>query len=147
MTYTGARAYPRRMTATVPTDNGQSNVRMTPAAIDALHHLARPQAEAVARAIASIGQTEGKPVAAPQGNGRQYYAMVPDHDAPVVMYRQADDNGYLVTALVDRATYKTYEITEQPSFLQSATFKTAVGAVAAAAIGIILGSRAVGSHH
>jgi len=58
---------------------------MTPAAIDALHELARPQAEAVARAIASIGQTEGKPVAAPQGNGRQYYAMVPDDDAPVVM--------------------------------------------------------------
>jgi hypothetical protein len=120
---------------------------MTPAAIDALHELARPQAEAVARAIASIGQTELKPVAAPQGNGRQYYAVVPDDDAPVVMYRQAEDNGYLVTALVDRDTYKTYEIAEQPSFLQSATFKTAVGAVAAAAIGIILGSRAVGSHH
>jgi len=30
--------------------------------------------------------------------------MVTDDDAPVVMYRQADDNGYLVTALVDRAT-------------------------------------------
>ena len=73
--------------------------------------------------------------------------MVPDDDAPVVMYRQVDDNRYLVTALVDRATYKTYEITEQPSFLQSATFKTAVGAVASATIGIILGSRAVGSHH
>ena len=147
MTYPSASAYPRRVTATVPTDSGQSNVRMTPAAIDALHHLARPQAEAVARAIASIGQTEGKPVAPPQGNGRQYFAMVTDDDAPVVMYRQADDKGYLVTALVDRATYKTYEITEQPSFLQSATFKAAVGAVAAAAIGIILGSRAVGSHH
>ena len=147
MTYPGARAYAKGVTTTVPTDHGKSDVRMTPAAIDALHHLARPQAEAVARAIASIGQTEGKPVAAPQGNGRQYYAMVTDDDAPVVMYRQADDNGYLVTALVDRDTYKTYEITEQPSFLQSATFKTAVGAVAAAAIGIILGSRAVGSHH
>ena len=147
MTYPGARAYPRGMTPTVPTENGPSNVRMTPAAIDALHELARPQAEAVARAIASIGQTELKPVAAPQGNGRQYFAVVPDDDAPVVMYRQAEDNGYLVTALVDRDTYKTYEIAEQPSFLQSATFKTAVGAVAAAAIGIILGSRAVGSHH
>jgi hypothetical protein len=148
MTHPATRAYPRRVTATVPTDNGPSNVRMTPAAIDALHHLARPQAEAVARAIASIGQAEGKPVAAPAVNGRSYLAMVPDDDdAPVVMYRQAEDNGYLVTALVDRATYKTYEIAEQPSFLQSATFKTAVGAVAAAAIGIILGSRAVGSHH
>jgi hypothetical protein len=147
MTYPGARAYPRGVTTTVPTENGPSNVRMTPAAIDALHELARPQAEAVARAIASIGQAEGKPVAAPHGNGRQYYAMVTDDDAPVVMYRQADDKGYLVTALVDRDTYKTYEIAEQPGFLQSATFKTAVGAVAAAAIGIILGSRAVGSHH
>lgn len=149
MTYQGARAYARGVTATVPTENGQSNVRMTPVAIDALHKLARPQAEAVARAIAAIGQTEGKPVVAPGENGRKYLAMVPDDDddAPVVMYRQADDNGYLVTALVDRATYKTYEIAEQPSFLQSATFKTAVGAVAAAAIGIILGSRAVGSHH
>ena len=75
MTYPGARAYPRGMTPTVPTENGPSNVRMTPAAIDALHELARPQAEAVARAIASIGQTELKPVAAPQGNGRQYYAV------------------------------------------------------------------------
>ena len=141
MTYPGARAYARGVTPTVPTESGPSNVRMTPAAIDALHELARPQAEAVARAIASIGQAEGKPVAAPQGNGRQYYAMVPDDDAPVVMYRQADDKGYLVTALVDRDTYKTYEIAEQPGFLQSTTFKTAVGAVAAAALGIILGSR------
>ena len=114
---------------------------MTQPAIDSLRELARPQAEAVARAIAAIGTTEGKKVVAPAENGRQYYAMVPDHDAPVVMYRQADDNGYLVTALVDRATYKTYEITEQPGFLQSTTFKTAVGAVAAAALGIILGSR------
>ena len=147
MTHQGTRAYAEGVTATMTTESGQSNVRMTQPAIDALHDLARPQAEAVARAIASIGQTEGKPVAAPQGNGRQYYAVVPDDDAPVVMYRQAEDNGYLVTALVDRDTYKTYEIAEQPSFLQSATFKTAVGAVAAAAIGLILGSRAVGSHH
>jgi hypothetical protein len=120
---------------------------MTPAAIDALHELARPRAESVARAIAAIGQTPGKPVEAPNGygngNGRQYLAMVPDDDtAPVVMYREAEDNGYLVTALVDRDTYQTYEITEQPSFLRSVTFKTAVSAVAAAAIGIILGARA-----
>src|SRR5215471_16132259 len=127
------------------TESGQSNVRMTQPAIDALRELARPQAEAVARAIAAIGTagtTEGKKVVAPADNGRQYYAMVPDDDsAPVVMYRAADDSGYLVTALVDRETYKTYEIAEQPGFLQSTTFKTAVGAVAAAALGIILGSR------
>ncbi|MGH3214959.1 MAG: hypothetical protein ACRDL9_10350, partial [Trebonia sp.] len=68
------------MTATVPTDSGPSNVRMTPAAIDALHKLARPQAESVARAIAAIGQVPGKPVEAPNGNGngRQYLAIVPD---------------------------------------------------------------------
>jgi hypothetical protein len=124
------------------TESGQSNVRMTQPAIDSLRELARPQAEAVARAIAAIGTTEGKKVVAPAENGRQYYAMVPDDDsAPVVMYRAADDSGYLVTALVDRDTYKTYEIAEQPGFLQSTTFKTAVGAVAAAALGIILGSR------
>jgi ABC-type nitrate/sulfonate/bicarbonate transport system permease component len=58
------------------------------------------------------------------------------------MYRESKDNGYLVTALVDRETYQTYEITEQPSYLRSTTFRAAVGAVAAAAIGIILGSRA-----
>jgi len=143
MTYQGTRAYADGMTAIVPTENGQSNVRMTPAAIDALHELARPQAESVARAIAAIGQTEGKPVAAPEGNGRQYLAMVPDDDeAPVVMYREADDGGYLVTNLVDRATYKTYEIAGRPSFLQSNSFKTAAAAVVAAAIGVILGSRA-----
>ena len=56
MTYLGAVTYAGGVTATVPTDSGPSNVRMTPAAIDALHKLARPQAESVARAIASIGQ-------------------------------------------------------------------------------------------
>jgi hypothetical protein len=145
MTYIDAATYPGRVTATVPTDSGPSNVRMTPAAIDALRKLARPQAESVARAIAAIGQTRGNPVVAPNGNGngKTYLAIVPGDDkAPVVMYRQSDDNGYLVTALVDRDTYQTYEIAEQPSFLQSRTFKTAVSAVAAAAIGIILGSRA-----
>jgi hypothetical protein len=145
MTYQGTRAYAGGVTATVSTESRQANVRMTPAAIDALHKLARPQAEAVARAIAAIGQTEGKPVVAPGDNGRQYLAMVPEDDeAPVVMYREADDGGYLVTALVDRATYQTYEITEQPGFLQSTTFKAAIGAVAAAVVGIILGSRAGG---
>ena len=145
MTYLDAAIYSGRVTATVPTDGGPSNVRMTPAAIGALRELARPQAESVARAIAAIGQTPGNPVVAPNGNGngKQYLALVPDDDkAPVVMYRQSDDNGYLVTALVDRDTYQTYEIAEQPSFLSSRTFKTAVSAVAAAAIGIILGSRA-----
>jgi hypothetical protein len=138
-------------------ENGQANVRMTPTAIGALRGLARPQAESVARAI---GQAEGRPVAIPQdapqenggngngvgnGNSRQYLAMVPDDDhAPVVMYRQADDGGYLVTALVDRATYKTYAIAEQPGFLQSTTFKATVGAIAATALGILLGSRTLG---
>jgi hypothetical protein len=153
MTYRRIRTYPEGVTATAPGENGQANVRMTPTAIDALRELARPQAESVARAIAAIGQAEGRPVAIPQdaqqengnGNGRQYLAMVPDDDhAPVVMYRDADDGGYLVTALVDRATYKTYEIAEQPGFLQSTTFKAAVGAVAATAVGILLGSRALG---
>ena len=145
MTYPGAATYPGRVTETVPTDGGPSNVRMTPAAIDALHALARPQAESVARAIASIGEVPGNPVEAPNGhgNGRQYLAIVPDDEkAPVVMYRAAEDKGYLVTALVDRDTYQTYEIAEQPSFMRSSTFRAAVGAVAAAAIGIILGSRA-----
>src|SRR5580700_1358465 len=145
MTYLGAPTYAGGVTATVPTDSGPSNVRMTPAAIDALHKLARPQAESVARAIASIGQVPGNPVEAPNGNGngRQYLAIVPDDGtAPVVMYRESENNGYLVTALVDRDTYQTYEITEQPGFLRSTTFRTAVGAVAAAALGIILGSRA-----
>ena len=144
MTYQATRAYAGGVTATVPTENGQSNVRMTPAAIDALHELARPHAESVARAIAAIGQAPGNPVAAPEGNGRQYLAMVPDDDeAPVVMYRAADDGGYLVTALVDRDTYKTYEIAETGhGLLQSTTFRAAVGAVAAAVVGVILGSRA-----
>ncbi len=145
MTYQGTRTYAGRVTATLPTDSGQASVRMTSAAIDALHELARPQAAAVARAIAAVGQTAGKPVDAPLENGRQYYAMVPDDDkAPVVMYREADDGGYLVTALVDRDTYQTYEIAEQPGFLQSNSFKAAVGAVAAAALGIILGARSNG---
>ena len=82
MTYLGAATYAGGVTATVPTDSGPSNVRMTPAAIDALHKLARPQAESVARAIASIGQVPGNPVEAPNGNGngRQYLAIVPDDE-------------------------------------------------------------------
>lgn len=139
MTPAGTRTYAKGMTATVPTENGQSNVRMTPAAIDALRELARPQAESVARAIAAIGQAPGRPVEGPDGNGRQYLAMVPDDDnAPVVMYRAADDNGYLVTALVDRATYKTYEIAENGH----TTFKATLSGIAAAVAGVILGSRA-----
>jgi hypothetical protein len=144
MTYRRRRTYAREMTATVPTGHGHSNVRMTPAAIDALRELARPQAKSVARAIAAISQVPGRPVVAPEGNGRQYLAMVPDEDAaPVVMYRESDDGGYLVTALVDRDTYKTYEIAENGhGLVQSTTFRATVGAVAAAVLGVILGSRA-----
>jgi hypothetical protein len=134
------------VTVTATTDSaasGPANVKMTPAAVDELARLAPPQAESVARAIAAIGQVEGKPVEAPDEPGAKYLAMVPDDQgAPVVMYRSADDNGYLVTTLVDRATYKTYEKAERvPSFLASTTFRTAAGAVAAAAVGAILGSR------
>lgn len=147
MTYPGTRTYAEGVTAAVPSENGPSTVRMTPSSVEALRALGRPQAESVARAIATVGQTEGNPVAAPPGsdNGRQYFALVPDdNEAPVVMYREAEKNGYLVTALVDRDTYKTYEIAERPGFLQSNSFKTAAAAVVAAAIGVILGSRAHG---
>jgi hypothetical protein len=140
------------VTVTASTDSaasGPANVKMTPAAVEELAHLAPPQAESVARAIAAIGQVEGKPVEAAGEAGEagaKYLAMVPDDKgAPVVMYRAADDNGYLVTTLVDRATYKTYEKAERvPSFLASTTFRTAAGAVAAAAVGAILGSRGGG---
>jgi hypothetical protein len=120
-------------------------VRMTRIAVESLRKLERAEAESVAKAIAAIGQADGKPVVAGE-NGTQYYAMVPDDArAPVVMYREAKD-GYLVTSLVDRDAYQTFETAEQPGFLpgllQSGTFKAAVGAVAAAALGIILGSRA-----
>lgn len=119
-------------------------VRMTRIAVESLRKLERDEAESVAKAIAAIGQAQGKPVVAGE-NGTQYFAMVPDDArAPVVMYREAKD-GYLVTSLVDRDAYKTFETAEQPGFqpglLQSGTFKAAVGAVAAAALGIILGSR------
>jgi hypothetical protein len=137
--------------ATGPTDGGrteggtanggQGNVRMTPAAIEALHALSRQQAEAVARAIATIGRAKGRPVVTGD-NGRQYLAMVPDDDqAPVVMYRETDNGKYLVTTLIDRGTYKTYEIAERPGFLNSTAFRATVSAAAATALGIILGSR------
>lgn len=120
-------------------------VRMTKAAVASLRKLAREEAEPVARAIAAIGVTEGKP-AVSGSNGTQYFAMVPDEArAPVVVYRRAGD-GYLVTSLVDRADYQAFETADgdgllSPGFLQSGTFKAAVGAVAAAALGVILGSR------
>lgn len=116
-------------------------VRMTKAAVSSLRNLERAEAESVAKAIAAIGVADGKP-AVSGSNGTQYFAMVPDDTrAPVVMYREAKD-GYLVTSLVNRDAYQTFETADQPGFLQSGTFKAAAGAVAAAAIGIILGSRA-----
>lgn len=121
-----------------------AGVRMTKAAVESLRKLERTEAEAVAKAIAAIGVADGKPVVS-ASNGRQYFAMVPDDTrAPVVMYRHARE-GYLVTSLVNRDAYQTFETAEQPGFLQSGTFKAAVGAVAAAAIGVILGSRAGGA--
>lgn len=137
----GHPAYAGRVTAAVSMQSGPSNVRMTPSAIEALRELERPQAESVARAIAAIGQAEGKPVVA-RDDGKQYLVMVPDDEqAPVVTYREDGKDNFLVTALIDRGTYETFEITERPGFLQSSTFKATVGAAAAAALGIILGSR------
>ena len=118
-------------------------VRMTKSAVAALRNLQRPEAESVAKAIAAIGQVEGKPIVSGE-NGMQYFAIVPgDSRAPVVMYRKASD-GYLVTSLADRDAYRTFETAEEPGLfrpwlLQSGTFKTAVGAIAAA-LGIILGA-------
>lgn len=132
----GTPAYPGNMTAALSTEYGQSDVRMTPAAIKALRGLARPEAESVAHAIAAIGTAEGTPVASPNANGRQYMAMVPaDEKAPVVVYRAADDGGYLVTSLVDRGTYKAYDIAEHaPDFRQSSAFRAATRAMAAASL-------------
>jgi hypothetical protein len=119
-------------------------VRMTKSAVAALRNLQRPEAESVAKAIAAIGQVEGKPVVSGE-NGTQYFAIVPDDSrAHVVMYRKAPD-GYLVTSLADRDAYQTFETAERPGlfppgFLQSGTFKTAVEAIAAT-LGIILGAR------
>jgi hypothetical protein len=126
------------MTAALRAHNGQPDVRMTPAAIKALHDLARPEAESVARAIAAIGTAKGTPVASRNANGRQYMAMVPAaENAPIVMYRKADDGGYLVTALFDRDTYTAYEIAARaPAVLRSSIFKAAAGAMAAAAAGM-----------
>lgn len=146
MAYRATPTYAEGVTVTVP-KTVQSTVRMTQSAVEDLRELERPQAESVARAISTIGQAEGNPVASPpdSDNGRQYFAMVPDDDvAPVVMYRQANGSGYLVTTLVDRDTYKTYEIAERPGFLQSNSFKAAAAAMVAAALGIILGARSRG---
>jgi hypothetical protein len=150
MTYPGIRAYAGAVTVAPPIENatpaegGQGDVRMTPAAIEALRALDRGQAESVARAIAAIGHVEGSPV--PEAsNGKHYLALVPDDDkAPVVMYRRANRGTYLVTALVDRDTYQAYEIAEDRGFLDSSAVRATAGAVAAAAaaLGIVLGARA-----
>ncbi len=152
MTYPGTRAYAGVVTVAPPIENatpaegGEGDVRMTPAAIEALRALDRRQAESVARAIAAIGHVEGSPV--PEAsNGKHYLAMVPDDDkAPVVMYRRANRGKYLVTALVDRDTYQAYEIAEHRGFLDSSAVRATAAAVAAAAaaaaVGIVLGARA-----
>ena len=154
----GRQTYAWGVTAAVTTNSGagggpdgpegeigagpdSGGVRMTKSAVDALRALDHADGAAVAKAIAAIGVAEGRPAIA-GSNGAQYFAMVPDDArAPVVLYREAP-GGYLVTSLVDRAAYQTFETADQPGFLQSGPFKAAVGAVAAAALGVILGSRA-----
>ncbi len=65
MTYPGTRAYAGAVTVAPPIENatpaegGQGDVRMTPAAIEALRALDRRQAESVARAIAATNDPSG----------------------------------------------------------------------------------------
>jgi hypothetical protein len=132
----GTRSYAGGVTTPVSTESGPSVVKMTPAAIDALHKLGQSQAGSVARAIAAIGKEEGKPLVTRED--REYLAMVPkDDEAPVVMYRESGSGGFLVTGLVDRDAYETYEVTDGRGPQQSNAIRTAVSA----AVGLILGSR------
>ena len=94
----------------------QPEVRLTPSVVKALRRLPEPQAEAVASAIDAIGKTPTKPLL-PGPDGKNYMIIAPvESNAPAVIYRKLDDeDGFLVTAIVERDTYDAYQRADEDS--------------------------------
>jgi hypothetical protein len=102
----------------------RSGIRMSRPAVDAFETLSKSQQAAVAEAIRRIGPDAGTLLKIPPGgSGGGYLAMVPsDPDGPVVIYRRltADEgDGYLVTAIVGRSEYKSYQRAERQGILDT----------------------------
>jgi hypothetical protein len=130
------------MSAVAAASSRPVGVRLAKAAVDALRALPLDQQAAVARAIRSIGTAIGVPLKPTGDDGKQYLVMVPDHDqAPVIIYRQLDEGGYLVTGLSDRDTFDTYERADQPSLFDSPLWKALLSGAAGVVLALILGSR------
>lgn len=120
--------------------DGRPRVCVSEPVIEQMRGLPRDHAAAVARAVERIRPEAGivlriPPPAVPGGH---YLAAVPDGpDVPVVIYRelnQDEGDGYLVTALADRASYAAYRqaerqgLTSTPLWRLLASTATAVGA-------------------
>jgi mRNA-degrading endonuclease RelE of RelBE toxin-antitoxin system len=114
-------------------------VRLTPSAVEALRRLPKPQVEAVLSAIVAIGRTPAKPLL-PGADGKQYMIIAPvDSNAPAVIYRKLDDeDGFLVTAVVERDTYDAYQRADEESRTDSSTWDKVTRTVGQAMLNTLL---------
>jgi hypothetical protein len=123
-----------------------SDVMVAQAVLDKLDRLAETdpdQAEAVARAIQTVGRAKAAPIRIdlPNGpRGAKYMALAPsDPDAPVIIYRAlipGVDNrpGWLVTTLLPPSEYQRYREAERSGLLDDPAFqKLMLAGLAAAA--------------
>lgn len=112
-----------------------SDVLVAQAVLDRLDKLAETdpdQAEAVARAIQTVGRAQAAPIRIDLPNGlpgAKYMALAPsDPDAPVIIYRALipgvdRGSGWLVTALLSPTEYRRYREAESTGLLDDPMFQ------------------------
>lgn len=125
----------------------RSDVLVAQTVLDRLGALAEEwpdQADAVARAIQTVGKAKPVPIRIdlPDSTpGASYMALASaDPEAPVIIYRQLvphvdDDKGWLVTALLAPAEFRRYKEAEKTGLLDDPVFQALL--VAGAIAGII----------
>lgn len=113
-----------------------SDVLVAQTVLDRLGKLAETepeQAEAVARAIQTVGRAQAAPIRIDLPNGppgAKYMALAPsDPDAPVIIYRALIPDvdrrsGWLVTALLPPTEYRQYREAERTGLLDDPMFQT-----------------------
>jgi hypothetical protein len=131
--------------AAEPIRDAQDDVEVAETVVRRMEELNPLQADAVARAIGTVGQDQGKPIRIdlPGGPpGLPYKALTPaDPNAPVLIYRSSGNGTWLVTALLDRDKYLAYRQAERANLLDDPTFRALIiGALGV--IGFYLISRA-----
>lgn len=121
-----------------------SDVLVAQAVLDRLNRLAETdpdQADAVARAIQTVGRARAAPIRIDLPNGppgAKYMALAPsDPDAPVIIYRALipgvdHGSGWLVTALLPPTEYRQYREAESTGLLDDPMFQKLMIGLAAA---------------